>query len=516
MPFSAYPSAHSATFFDREERRTNPPPAKTPMTASVEVSVQRFTALFENATLPLAIDSYQRPFVWETNKIAQLVTDLRDYSRERQENPSLEYYMGTVLLHRNRKEGRLFVIDGQQRLTALSVLHHVLRGELPPHHALRYGSFQSVTHIQRAQAYLADADLNALVRDVFERICFTVIVVASEDLAFTFFDTQNHRGVPLNATDLLKAYHLRAIPGEHSRTERLQEDCAGRWERLQRTPPILGHGADFAPTLFHEFLWRARRWTGQKLIAHESYEDILQEFQEDTLPPETPEQVPLYPTRYNCLGAALAVTPQGELRLLPHSLALTTHPAELPFALRQPISKGLGFFLYADKYTRMLTQLLKEEDHPAEVQAFRKLYEAVIAHLSLYLRELFLLASVMYVDQFGYRQLLHFALWLEHVLGAIRFEKRAIFAQAPLIYLRDNPLNLLDVIASAFRPEQVIDYLKADPPTIYEREEVEDINPGEGVRGRYKERVLEYYGRQGSLKGKATWITEDFIREQLS
>jgi hypothetical protein len=93
--------------------------------------------------------------------------------------------------------------------------------------------------------------------DVCERICFTVIEVPSEDLAFTFFDTQNNRGVPLHATDLLKAFHLRAI-AEPSR-ETLQTNCAKRWETLQRTQPILGLAGDFAPALFNAFLWRARR-----------------------------------------------------------------------------------------------------------------------------------------------------------------------------------------------------------------------------------------------------------------
>lgn len=86
----------------------------------------------------------------------------------------------------------------------------------------------------------------------------------------------------------------------------------------------------------------------------------------------------------------------------------------------------------------------------------------MIAHLSPYapyLQDLFLLASVMYVDQFGYRQLLHFALWLGHTLGAIRFKNQAIRSETISAYLCNSPLNLLDVIVGVFRPEQVIDYL---------------------------------------------------------
>lgn len=72
------------------------------------------------------------------------------------------------------------------------------------------------------------------------------------------------------------------------------------------------------------------------------------------------------------------------------------------------MSKGLSFFLYAEKYADLIKKLLQDEDdNHAEVKAFRELDHQLIAHFSpyaLYLRELFWLASVMYVDQFGYCQ----------------------------------------------------------------------------------------------------------------
>src|ERR1022692_2403488 len=42
----------------------------------------------------------------------------------------------------------------------------------------------------------------------------------------------------------------------------------------------------------------------------------------------------------------------------------------------------------------------------------------------------------VYVDQFGLDDLLKFALWLDHGLGAIRIEKRYVFAEAAVIFLR--------------------------------------------------------------------------------
>ncbi len=478
---------------------------------SVRVWVKNFAALFGEAAYPLAIDTYQRPYVWGTDKVSQLIVDLEEYcDQTKPSEPSLDYYMGAVLLHEDREKQKLFIIDGQQRLTSLCVLHHALTGALPNNHALCYRSALSVTNIKQARARFEQSSLSQRAANLFDRICFTVITVPSEDLAFNFFDTQNNRGVPLQATDLLKAYHLRAINGRDSL--RLQTNCAERWERLQGSKQILGHGADFAPTLFHQFLWRARRWTGQKVIARESYDDIIAEFQDGAIRSEAPDTVPLYASRNNRLGAALTLQPQDGYRLEPQSICLSNDAAELPFAIRQPISMGVGFFLYADKYTALTKHLLDDEHPGPEVCAFRNFYSQVIADLSLYLRELFLLASVMYVDQFNHRQLLHFALWLDYALGAIRMRKEYIFKEAPLIFLRESPHNLLDVIASAFRPEEVIAHLKKDPLAgpIYNSESIET---GKGVQGRYKQRVLIYYGKEGSLKDKAHWIAEKLTKE---
>lgn len=475
-------------------------------TNQVSVSVQSFTSLFAQARFALDLDSYQRPYVWGQDKITQLLADLRKFLRPGPDAaPRLDYYMGVVLLHENQAEQRLFIIDGQQRLTALSILLHALTGKLPPNHALHYRSPESARNIKLAQACCGDVAPTVFTPDLFDRISFTVITVASADLAFTFFDTQNNRGMPLNATDLLKAYHLRAIDG--SQRDALQQESARRWERLQGQRQILGNGADFAPTLFHQFLWRARRWTGQKVIARESHDDIIAEFQLRTLASNAADRVPLYAARNNRLATSLSVSPQGGHSLVPCPIPLTQGAADLPFAIRQPISRGLGFFLYADKYAALTEALLAPDSNQREALAFQDFYRRVVADLSVYLRELFLLASVMFVDQFGLQPLLRFTLWLDYALGAIRIDKQYIFKEAPLIYLRDAPLNLLDVIAGAFRPEQVIEHLQQDANAqrVYASEAIE---AGKGVQGAYKQRLLDYYARQGNLQRKAVWIEE--------
>ncbi|WP_228300155.1 DUF262 domain-containing protein, partial [Klebsiella pneumoniae] len=119
------------------------------------------------------------------------------------------YYLGTLLLHRNDEKKARYVIDGQQRLSTLAVLYHTLHNELPKGLEFHYRSPISARNLRVARKLMSEHRESALEPSIVEQLCFTVITVEREDLAFTFFDTQNFRGVPLKATALLKAYHLR-------------------------------------------------------------------------------------------------------------------------------------------------------------------------------------------------------------------------------------------------------------------------------------------------------------------
>lgn len=243
---------------------------------------------------------------------------------------------------------------------------------------------------------------------------------------------------------------------------------------------------------------------------------MLLEFRDRT---RTPDQgsatIPLFRSHHNRLGTSLTLHESGDYELATHPIRRSDRPAELPFAIRQPITRGIGFFLFADKYAALTHELLNEKrDHP-EVRAFHDFYQHVVAGISVYLREVFLLSVVMYVDQFGFERLLEFALRLDHVLGGIRVAKRSVFRETAKNFFRDKPLNLLDVIGGAFTPDEVMDYLMQDQDVDRQYREIEAVAVGEGVRGQYKQRVLTYYGRKGSLDGKREWITKEWIQKRI-
>ncbi len=493
----------------------------------VQVKVSSFNDFMTNLTYPIAIDSYQRPYVWTEHQIEELVSDLEKYLDETR---GLSYYMGSILLHEgiDSKDGekKLFIIDGQQRMTTLSILYYVLNGTLPniSKMKLSYNSPLSVTQIHLAKKIFQKENhiskLSAMKEKLFDSVHFTVIKTYSEDLAFTFFDTQNNRGVKLAATDLLKAYHLRAINNKY---KELQVSCAQKWEKIQKSETAFPNGNDFVAVLFEKFIWRSRSWKGQNSLNREDDDAILDSFQKPTLLTNN-NSVPLYSNTNNQLANTLEVDENTHYTLRTNAVLLTNDSSHLPFTLRQPISKGLGFFLFTDKYASLMQKLTISRLLPSEneIKAFRAFYEDVFVHVSIYLKELFLLAVLVYYDKHGSTRLLEFTLWLDHLLGAIRLEKHYIFWQAPIKFLKENPQNLLDVISTSFIPDEPIEYMKQLSKTIsaYEKE---TFVVGKGVQGKYKKHLMIYFNKAihdesetNALSDKRDWLTDEFINGKLT
>ena len=73
------------------------------------------------------IPMYQRNYAWDEGEITQLIQDVIDYSNREQ-----HYYIGTlVVFERQAANGATIyeTIDGQQRLTTLSLLVSFLKNE---------------------------------------------------------------------------------------------------------------------------------------------------------------------------------------------------------------------------------------------------------------------------------------------------------------------------------------------------------------------------------------------------
>ena len=70
------------------------------------------------------IPFYQRPYAWTKDEVNDLLSDLSEAMERDNETP---YFLGSVVLVKSDGDTKGDVVDGQQRLTTLTILFCVLR-----------------------------------------------------------------------------------------------------------------------------------------------------------------------------------------------------------------------------------------------------------------------------------------------------------------------------------------------------------------------------------------------------
>ena len=69
------------------------------------------------------VPNYQRPYAWGEEQAAELVQDIRDAMANHDGSPDgpPPYFLGTIVLIKPPGEAKAQVVDGQQRLTTLTI-----------------------------------------------------------------------------------------------------------------------------------------------------------------------------------------------------------------------------------------------------------------------------------------------------------------------------------------------------------------------------------------------------------
>jgi len=210
-----------------------------------------------------SIDYYQREFKWQDKQIRELIDDLtgkflEDYQpghpREKVSDYG-HYFLGSIII--SRKDNSNYIIDGQQRLTSLTLLLIYLRNlqkdqSDPPIGDLivssQYGKKSFNLHVEE-RIHCMDALYNkkpiqengqpesvqniiARYRDIeayfpeelsgdalpyfidwlIENVHLVEITAYSDDDAYIIFETMNDRGLSLSPTEMLKDSCLQTLP----------------------------------------------------------------------------------------------------------------------------------------------------------------------------------------------------------------------------------------------------------------------------------------------------------------
>ena len=253
------------------------------MPVAIHATEKALFKVFSN-DFAFSIPAYQRPYAWTREQASELLTDLLSFLGDGSESitDANPYFLGSIVLIKSEDAPEADVVDGQQRLTTLTILLAILRSLLSQESALEVTKFiyqkgnkfegtddryrlklrkrdedffrkhiqdgksldalleldtsqltDSQRNIQINARYfleelqqLAEQRLEQFVHYLMTR-CFLVVVSTPDlDSAYRIFSILNARGLDLSLTDLLKAEIIGAIvhPSQQEKYTKIWEE----------------------------------------------------------------------------------------------------------------------------------------------------------------------------------------------------------------------------------------------------------------------------------------------------
>lgn len=423
--------------------------------------------LFNSLDIELTIPDYQRPYVWTKEHIHELLIDWNDhfFNEHHFNDEAINYFMGSIMIHNNN--GVYEVIDGQQRLTTLLIMDYVWNKDEAVLNNGKinfiYNSKISQDHIKVNRNLLESVKGGIIAQkfgSILKKLVISVIITDTEDDAFVFFESQNNRGVPLNEVDYFKSYHLRELNNH----ENYLRYFAKKFDQINAINSAKVKSKPNLKTLneiFIKQLWRSRFWSKNKLWSA-SRKSLLDTFQKNTVVFDEVDDIKLYPSYKNALGTSLKFNDRLQPELKSTIRLYGAQSIDIPFTINQPIQRGIGFFLYTEKYASIFNYLFRDD----KLEQIVRLTKLVYQLYNEYFINLYQIAIIMYYDKFGDENIEAYSKWFEHYLGAFRMNRAAIVEQSPIVLLRDYG-NILQVIEQAYLPQDVISILQTFVPERY-------------------------------------------------
>ncbi len=362
-----------------------------------------FVKLHECLAKSLKIPEYQRPYRWNVNNVEQLLNDIKN-SRD---NGKPIYLIGSIILH--KKGNDYDIVDGQQRITSIILLLKNLKVNNLPN--LQYNHNDSFRHIKDNYDYI-ERWLNSNVSNrkefseyIINNCMFVEIIVTKLEEAFQMFESQNGRGKELEAYNLLKAYHIRAMA---SSTKEDKINCDKQWEDATMFISQKGQRKDLLLQLFNEQLYRTRLWSNYE-DAYFFSKKSVDEFKGVSLGKEHSLDFP-YQNIFIQQEIATQITRNLNMNLFKVKGRFIHGDSENmnPFVcITQLILNGKPFFEYIETYVEIYKKLFLQLDSSQMVE-FKEFYEKHCHYPGYnrrigdgYIREVYKSAIIYVFDRFG-------------------------------------------------------------------------------------------------------------------
>lgn len=337
----------------------------------------KITKLKDLLNINMELPSYQRPYSWSVMSSNTLFIDTYEAFKD----GIIEYRLGSVILHKEYS-GKYNIVDGQQRLTTLSILLFCLGDDKQRLLKVKYSELSNdsiITNFVILSKRISELtkEERKKYKDYLLNQCTMVqIVTDSEQEAFQFFDSQNSRGKELAPHDLLKSYHLREMNHED---EKQKVEIINSWENMNQ--------ADL-DDLFKNYLYPLTQWyKGKDGLGYSSSKiDSFKGIKGVNIYNYAiyHKASNLYVERFNADG----------------SNELLASKFLNQFQLTQPIVAGKRFFNYTLHYGKLLEQIQKQINrfHDCEQVPSKRSGD-------IYIMRLYECSLLFFVDRFGIESL---------------------------------------------------------------------------------------------------------------
>lgn len=432
----------------------------------------------EGSKYQLTIPNYQRAYVWDKERVKILLEDLDEYlDMKSNENKPNTYLLGSLILYKNDKD-EFEVVDGQQRLVSLALIllclekltnknatidflkdstfaHSESKKHIKENYDFIVSWFSSKKgwKIEESEKHKKD-DIQKYGELLKNKIEFIYVVAPSLDDAFIFFDSVNAKGMRLEAYDLIKAFHLRALEDYSAKTKDSKSSLtayfAKEFEKLAKEKD-----GENLKILFNDTLTPARQW-----LRHNS------------------NKVAYQMNIYNEFCAEI-----------PQRFKSSPLIAKDSLGILQNFVGGVDFFEYLAHFHRLYTQLQSVE--------FYKGLEAIDwASGFIYNRYIYIMATLIYLDKFPNGRTDYMLRLIARAVFALRCSEKRIYIQTardfakeilPLIYYASFEQELENEL------QKFIIHCKINEKELYEKLPKDKKEIGGGGES-YLKIAEEWYG----------------------
>lgn len=394
----------------------------------------KITKLKDLLNMKLVLPSYQRPYSWSVKSANTLFIDTYEAFKDEIN----EYRLGSVILHKECSE-KYNIVDGQQRLTTLSILLYCL--DYCNQSLLKEKYSKLSNDVILTNFGVLSKRVNELNHDEGEKYknyllnqCTMVqIVTDSEQEAFQFFDSQNSRGKELAPHDLLKSYHLREMRSED---ENQKVKIINRWENMNQ---------DDLDNLFKSYLYPLIQWyKGKDGLGYNSSKiDYFKGIKGTNIYDYAiyHKASNLYVEQFNANG----------------SNELIAFKQLNQFQLTQPLIAGRRFFNYTIHYGILLEKIQKQIN-----EIYNKDEIPDKRSGDIYIKQLYECSLLFFADRFGIESLTKYVIQQLYSWSySLRLAMNAVYPQTINKYAKGQHeranygINMFSEISEMSDPEEL-------------------------------------------------------------